>query len=166
MFMDFRWVSWDPWARRPTSTPTSLLLGRSFWLLWSCPIGIENIDISVSERIHWFRVRIQHFRLKPIRMRIISGSRVLMTKNWNKFTTLKKCEFLSNCNLLIPRPPLRTFKLQEKPSAFKRDHPALQDMKFLNFFLFLWVIFALLDPDPDPQTRIQTGFGNNTQKIC
>jgi hypothetical protein len=23
-------------------------------------------------------------------------------------------------------------------------------MKFLNFFLFLWVIFALLDSDPDP----------------
>jgi hypothetical protein len=23
-------------------------------------------------------------------------------------------------------------------------------MKFLNFFLFLWAIFALLDPDPDP----------------
>jgi hypothetical protein len=23
-------------------------------------------------------------------------------------------------------------------------------MKFLNFFLFLCVIFALLDPDPDP----------------
>jgi hypothetical protein len=24
-------------------------------------------------------------------------------------------------------------------------------MKILDFFLFLWVIFALLDPDPDPQ---------------
>jgi hypothetical protein len=23
-------------------------------------------------------------------------------------------------------------------------------MKILDFFLFLWVIFALLDPDPDP----------------
>jgi hypothetical protein len=40
-------------------------------------------------------------------------------------------------------------KLQEKPSALIREHPALQNMKFLNFFLFLWVIFALLDPDPD-----------------
>ncbi len=42
------------------------------------------------------------------------------------------------------------------------------NMKFLHFFLFLWVIFALLDPDPDPksvQIRIHntgTGtFGNN-----
>jgi hypothetical protein len=33
-----------------------------------------------------------------------------------------------------------------KPSALKREHPALQNMKF---FLLLWVIFALLDPDPE-----------------
>jgi hypothetical protein len=25
-------------------------------------------------------------------------------------------------------------------------------MKFLNFFLLLWVIFALLDPDPDSES--------------
>jgi hypothetical protein len=36
------------------------------------------------------------------------------------------------------------------PSALKREHPALQNMKFLDFFsLLLWVIFALLDPVPD-----------------
>jgi hypothetical protein len=51
---------------------------------------------------------------------------------------------IKNCNLLISR----TSKLQEKPSALKREHPILQKIKFINFFLFLWVIFALLDPDP------------------
>jgi hypothetical protein len=40
--------------------------------------------------------------------------------------------------------------VQEKPSALKREHPALQKMKFNNFFQFLWVIFAILDQDPDP----------------
>jgi hypothetical protein len=48
-------------------------------------------------------------------------------------------------------------KLQKKPSALKREHPALKNMKFLYFFLLLlWVIFALLDPDtdPDPLTRL------------
>jgi hypothetical protein len=39
--------------------------------------------------------------------------------------------------LPIPWPPYRTSKLQEKPSALKREHPALQNMKFLNFFIFL-----------------------------
>ncbi len=38
---------------------------------------------------------------------------------------------------------------KEKPSALKREHPALQKMKFVNLFLCLWVISALLDPDSD-----------------
>ncbi len=50
-------------------------------------------------------------------------------------------------------------KLQEKLSAIKREHPALQKMNFINCFLCLWVVFGLLDPnpgtplnpDPDPQ---------------
>jgi hypothetical protein len=33
----------------------------------------------------------------------------------------------------------RTSKLQKKPSAHKREHPALQNMKFLNFFYFCCV---------------------------
>ncbi len=57
------------------------------------------------------------------------------------------------CNLLIPRPPQRTPKLQEKPSALKREHLVLKNMKILDIFLFLWVIFSLLDPDPDPATQ-------------
>jgi hypothetical protein len=40
-------------------------------------------------------------------------------------------------------------KLQKKPSALKRGHPTLQNMNFYKFFLLLWVIFALLDPDPN-----------------
>jgi hypothetical protein len=50
-------------------------------------------------------------------------------------------------------------KLQEKPTALKREHPALQNMKILYFFLFLWVIFALLDPDPDRQFECGSGYG-------
>jgi hypothetical protein len=60
-------------------------------------------------------------------------------------------------NLLLlsfSMPPYRKYKLQKKPLALKREHhQALQNMIFLNFFQFLWVIFALLDPDPeDPLT--------------
>jgi hypothetical protein len=43
-------------------------------------------------------------------------------------------------------------KVQEKPSAVKKEHPAFQKMKFINFFLCLWIIFAFLDPVPDPET--------------
>jgi hypothetical protein len=38
-----------------------------------------------------------------------------------------------------------------KPSALKREHPALQNNKFLIFFLFLWIIFVPQDPNPDPK---------------
>jgi hypothetical protein len=33
-------------------------------------------------------------------------------------------------------------KLQEKHSALKREHAVIKKMKFINFFLFLWVTFA------------------------
>jgi hypothetical protein len=61
-------------------------------------------------------------------------------------------------------------KLQEKTSALEREHPVpvLKNMKILDFFLFLWVIFALLDPDPDPATQINAdscGSGSETLKI-
>jgi hypothetical protein len=59
---------------------------------------------------------------------------------------------IKNCNLLIPRPPYRTSKLQEKPSVLKREHPALQNIKFLTFYSIFWVIFALLDPNLDSES--------------
>jgi hypothetical protein len=71
-----------------------------------------------------FRIRIH-----LIRIRIQSGSRVMMTS-----------------------------KIQKKPSALKREHPALQKMQFLNFLLLLCVIFAHLDPDPDSESG--SGYGS------
>jgi hypothetical protein len=58
--------------------------------------------------------------------------------------------------------------LQEKPSALKREHPVLKNMKILNFFLFLWVTFALLDLDPDPATQINEdpcGCGSRSETL-
>jgi hypothetical protein len=42
-----------------------------------------------------------------------------------------------------------------------REHPALQNMKIPYLFLYLWVIFALLDPDP----LSKCGFGFGFSKI-
>ncbi len=45
-------------------------------------------------------------------------------------------------------------KLQEKPLALKREHPALENMKFLYFFYFcgsfllFWNRFQIPNPDP------------------
>jgi hypothetical protein len=61
---------------------------------------------------------------------------------------------IKNLNLLIS-------KLQEKPLALKREHPVLQKIKFINLFLCLWVIFALLDPDPGTDPETPSKFGSN-----
>jgi len=56
---------------------------------------------------------------------------------------------IKNCNLLIP--PTKDAQTTGEASALKKEHPALQNMKILYFFLYFWVIFALLDPDPATQ---------------
>jgi hypothetical protein len=80
--------------------------------------------------------------------------RLWWAKNEEKNTAEKKFKnfWIKNYNLLIPRPPQRTSKLQETPSALKREHSSLQNMKFLKLVLFLWLIFELLDPDPDSKS--------------
>jgi hypothetical protein len=61
-------------------------------------------------------------------------------------------------------------KLQEQPSALKREHPVPKNMKILNFFLFVWVIFALLDPDPATQINADpwgsgSGYGSGSETL-
>jgi hypothetical protein len=84
----------------------------------------------------------------------------------------KKLKKLYSCNFLYFFDQkiaiflsLRLFKgrPQEKPSALKREHPALQKIKFFTFFLFLWIIFALLNPDPTVQINADPcGSGSET----
>jgi hypothetical protein len=52
---------------------------------------------------------------------------------------------IKNCNLLILRPPKDVQATGEAFSSQKRTSSTY----LLTFVLFLWVIFALLDPDPD-----------------
>jgi len=56
------------------------------------------------------------------------------------------------------RPNYRT--VQEKPPALNREHRALQSMKFFSFSL-LWVIFALLGPDPSSQNQCDPGLNSH-----
>jgi hypothetical protein len=43
---------------------------------------------------------------------------------------------------------------QQKEEVFStlKKHPAIQNIQISTFFLFLWAIFALLDPDPDSES--------------
>jgi hypothetical protein len=91
-------------------------------------------------------------------IRTQSGSTVLMTTNWKKMIPIKWYFFIKKCKLLTPSPQLRTSKLQEKPSALKREHPALRNMKFLTF-LYFWISFLPSWPD---WIRIQSEYGSET----
>jgi hypothetical protein len=85
-----------------------------------------------------------------------------MTKTLKKYTAkfFLIFRFLSKSAiyLFLGRP-----KLQEKPSALRREHPALENMKCLNFFSILWIILTLLDPDLDTESASSdwTASGSN-----
>jgi hypothetical protein len=65
-----------------------------------------------------------------------------MTKNLKKFKAEKTTIYLS----------LGLYK--GRPSYRRSLQSSKENMKFLNFFLFLWVIFALLDQVPHSATQI------------
>jgi hypothetical protein len=76
--------------------------------------------------------------LSELWIRIRSGSRGFddqKLKKKRKLNFFLYLFFIKNCNLLMA-------KLKEKPSTLKRKHPTLQEMKFINFFLCLWVFFC------------------------
>jgi hypothetical protein len=53
-----------------------------------------------------------------------------------------------------PHVSMNDLQANEKPSDLKKGHSDLthQNMEFFPFFLFFYVILALLDPDPDSQS--------------
>jgi hypothetical protein len=63
---------------------------------------------------------------------------------------MNKIFLIKNSNLLIPRNPQRTSKLKETSSSLKKEHPALLNLEILHYW---GVIFALLDPYPQAQSR-------------
>jgi hypothetical protein len=69
----------------------------------------------------------------------LSGSRVLMTKNWKKFRAGKKFDIflIKNLNLHILGLHIGSPSYRRSLQSLKREHPALQNMKVLNFFKIL-----------------------------
>ncbi len=97
------------------------------------------------------RIWIQHFKCIRIRIRIQGFDR--KKYSWNK-------KFYLSLGLLIARPLYRTSKLQEKPSALKRQHPTIQKTISLTFFYIFVGQFcpygsgSNLDPDPQQWQKV------------
>jgi hypothetical protein len=79
---------------------------------------------------------------------------VLMTKNVIILKLENLIAYIKNCNILN----YRTSKLQDKLPGIKKEHPAHENINFRYF----WVIFCLLDPDPDPAGQNQCRSGSRT----
>jgi len=92
---------------------------------------------SYGSGFKWFRTRIQGFDDQKLERKKYSRNLYIFF-------------FIKIYNLLMSQ-------LQEKPSALKREHPALQKIKLISFFLCLWVILAL--PDPDSDWKTESGYG-------
>jgi hypothetical protein len=73
------------------------------------------------------------------------SSKVLMTKNFEKIQLQKRVFFDDKKIAIYLSLGLRKGRPAYWRNLLKREHPALKK----SFFFFC--IFALLDPDPDPQ---------------
>ncbi len=108
---------------------------------------------------HRFRIRTQHFRLNTD----TEPGIVFMTKNWKKFTTETKFSYFfdKKFSIYLSLGFHKGRQIYRRPSALKREHPAVQNMKFLDFFLFCEL--RIQNPDPDPLTwLIQIRIRNTT----
>ncbi len=88
------------------------------------PQGTGSVSDALqvfSRQVLWIRIRIQHFKW----IRIQSGSKALMTKNWEKMQLNIFFLFLiRNCNLLISRPPktIPSYRRSLQPSKENIQH--------------------------------------------
>ncbi len=98
-------------------------------------------------------------------IRIQSRSRVLMTKNWKKCKAGKKFAIYLTLGLHKGRP---SYRRSLQPSKDNIQHFKTWNFLTCLIFLFLWVIFALLEPDPDSDLGsgsidpIESGSGSET----
>ncbi len=126
------------------------------------------IQTSVSARFHFLRIRIRIQRLRletntdtdpdpdPIRIRIQSGSRALMTKYWKKITAEKNIYFFFDQKLQFTFrwSSIKYVQVAEEAFSSQKRPSNTSKHELLQIFLLLWVIFTLLDPDPDPLARL------------
>jgi hypothetical protein len=113
-------------------------------------INVLQFNHCFESTVVSLRIRIHHFTSMQIRMGIRIRFRIQVFED-QKQQKIYSQNFLfsfdlKNYNFLIPRPLWRAFKLQEKPPAFKREHPVFQSMELFHFF---WGSFL---PDPDPHS--------------
>ncbi len=116
---------------------------------WTVKIfSAEKIPPVLTKNSGIFLITVCQVRIHLIRIQGFDG------QNWKKINSWTKKNFSSNCILPILGSLYRTSKPQKKPSALKKEYPALQNMTFQNFFYFcgsfLPTCIRIRIPNPDP----------------
>ncbi len=121
-----------------------------------CDFLESNIWIAEGKHVHFLHkfiwlVRVVVWQWKDCKpFESASVSKFLRIYSW-KFPYL----LTKNCNCVSPRPPWRTSKLQEMPSAPQKRTFGTSYFEIFSHFLFLGLISALLNPDPADQNQNQ-----------
>ncbi len=122
---------------RPSSPPL-LQVQLAAWPAYSQTIQKDYKQCFGSVYVfiwYWCGSSILGWIPVPIRIRIQSGYRLLMTKTWRKFTAKKK-KFGSKLQFTVPVPvPFLGYRTEEAVSPPKRTS---MNMKILIFFYFCW----------------------------
>ncbi len=75
----------------------------------------------------------------------------------SRFNESNESRFQAKWNIFIHIPHRTAFKLQKKPPAPPKKNIQHFKRKFLNFFLFLWIIFAFLESGSGSRDPIENG---------
>ncbi len=125
------------------------------WILEGKPGTLSTPGFRIRIHLIRTRIRIQRLRLEtnpdpdPIRIQGFNDQKLKKNYSWKKikFIFPKTAIYLSLGLHKVCPSYRRSLQLSKE---------AIQHFKtwtFTNFFLLLWVIFALLDPNPDPDSE-------------
>jgi|LakMenEpi03Aug12_release.lakeMendotaPanAssembly.Ray.scaffolds.fasta_scaffold2289726_1 hypothetical protein len=81
------------------------------------------------------QIRIQQFRSMWIRIQVRTRIQIQI-QGFNKFTAENYYFFDQKLQFTYLWTSIKDSKLQVKPQALERQHPALQNMKSLHFFYY------------------------------
>ncbi len=125
-------------------------------------VKVQEFFWYVRQVIPTFRIRAPGLDPNAFRPIIIPRRHKWLTKKFIKDDDLFKKTTGNETKLLFVTPSRSKnpiFSNEKLPCfipkhpSYKREHQALQNMKFLNFFLFLWVIYAKINADAEPPHR-------------